>query len=130
MSDFDSPNDAPTLHHPDAEAGDAWIEEALRALPRDAVADAGFTAAVMARLPAPRSAATAAPAWRLPVVALIWIAAALAAAVVLPETLQYALHSAASALAHVRVTPTLVGAVVGALAAGAWASAWFAVREE
>jgi hypothetical protein len=64
-------------------AGD-WLEEVLRADGREQrsayVADDGFTAAVLAGLPEPARL----PAWRRPVVALLWLCAGAAAALAVP----------------------------------------------
>ena len=56
-----------------AQSDDGWLEQALKADAQGAayVADDGFTASVMARLPQPATL----PAWRRPVVALLWLIA-------------------------------------------------------
>jgi hypothetical protein len=76
---------------------DGWLEQALRA---DAqahaaayVADDGFTAKVMGRLPAP----AVLPAWRRPVVLLLWLVAGGAAVALLPD-LFYAIFGGLVAL--------------------------------
>ena len=67
----------------DLNSSDDWLEQALRA---DAVehsaylADDGFTARVLKHLPPP----AALPAWRRPVVALLWLVLAAAVAAALP----------------------------------------------
>ncbi len=67
-----------------ADADDGWLEQALEADAREHAAayvtDDGFTAKVMARLPAPATL----PAWRRPVLALLWLIAGSAVAVALP----------------------------------------------
>ncbi len=64
--------------------GDDWIEQALADAGREHraeyIADDGFTASVISRLPA----AFALPAWRRPVVALLWIFGGLAVMMSLP----------------------------------------------
>src|SRR3977135_3427938 len=69
---------------PEIDAGDDWLDDLLRdagRIPRDDyIADDGFTRSVMAKLP---EAATL-PAWRRPVVALLWVLSVGAAMVALP----------------------------------------------
>ena len=66
-----------------AQSGDGWLEQALKADAQGAayVADDGFTASVMARLP---RAATL-PAWRRPVLVLLWLIAAAAVVALVPD---------------------------------------------
>ncbi len=66
-----------------AQSDDGWLEQALKADAQGAayVADDGFTAGVMARLPQPATL----PAWRRPVVALLWLIAGGAVVALLPD---------------------------------------------
>lgn len=101
-----------------AETDDGWLEQALKA---DAqahaaayVADDGFTAKVLSRLPAP----AVLPAWRRPVVTLLWLIAGGAVVALLPD-LFYALFGGLVALlvgqpmltwSHLAVALMLLGA--------------------
>src|SRR5271166_6288534 len=75
-----------------ADSDDLWLEQALNADARAHaaayVADDGFTAKLMARLPTP----AALPAWRRPVIALLWLVAGGALVALLPD-LFYSLFS-------------------------------------
>jgi hypothetical protein len=80
-----------------ADTDDGWLEQGLKA---DAqahaaayIADDGFTAKVLARLPAP----AVLPAWRRPIVALLWLIAGGAVVALLPD-LFYALFGGLVAL--------------------------------
>jgi hypothetical protein len=114
-----------------ADTDDGWLEQALKA---DAqahaaayVADDGFTAKVMARLPAP----VVLPAWRRPVVALLWLVAGGAVVALLPD-LFYALFGSLVALlvgqpmltwSHLAVALMLLGAAT-------WSTLVYAMRAE
>jgi hypothetical protein len=110
---------------------DGWLEQALRADAQshaDAyVADEGFTAKVLAQLPRP----AALPAWRRPVVALLWLIAGGAVVVLLPD-LFYALFSGLVALlvgqpmltwSHLAVALMLLGGAT-------WSALVYAMRTE
>ncbi len=66
-----------------APSDDGWLEQALKADAQGAayVADDGFTASVMARLPRPATL----PAWRRPVLAVLWLIAGGAVLALLPD---------------------------------------------
>src|SRR5262245_21113020 len=70
---------------PIAAAEDDWLEAALRADGQahraDYVDDSGFTASVMAALPAP----VAAPSWRKPALTVLWAVLGLGIALALPS---------------------------------------------
>jgi hypothetical protein len=114
-----------------ADTDDGWLEQALKA---DAqahaaayVADDGFTAKVLSRLPA----AAVLPAWRRPVVALLWLIAGGAVVALLPD-LFYALFGGLVALlvgqpmltwSHLAVALMLLGAAT-------WSTLVYAMRAE
>ena len=79
MSDRTPPSNAPA---------DGWLDAALptdgREHRADYVADDGFTAQVMAKLPDPAPAAL--PAWRKRAVAALWTAAGIGAVAAFPGT--------------------------------------------
>src|SRR5258706_205281 len=88
--------------------------------------DDGFTANVLGRLPQ----VVALPAWRRPVVALLWLIAGCAVAVALPGLFYDVFHSLiatvfgqALTLSRITVALTLLGALT-------WSTIVYAVREE
>jgi hypothetical protein len=109
-------------------ASDAWLEQLLADDGRDHragyLADDGFTARVAAALPAP----PAVPAWRKPVVALLWAVAAVAVALALPEALADAASAIVRLLGHQRISLANVALGLAVLGAASWASAVYALR--
>ena len=111
-------------------AADDWLERLLAEDGRDHradyLADDGFTARVAAALPAPATL----PAWRKPVLALLWTLAALGVALALPEMF------ADLASAIIRVLgrqPISLAGVAGGLAVlgmASWAGAVYALRRD
>ncbi len=110
------------------QATDAWLEQLLADDGRDHragyLADDGFTARVAAALPAP----LAVPAWRKPVVALLWAVAAVAVALALPEALADAASAIVRLLGHQRISLANVALGLAVLGAASWASAVYALR--
>jgi hypothetical protein len=108
---------------------DDWLDRALRAdgARADAyVADDGFTARVLAGLPQH----AALPAWRRPIVVLLWLVAAAAAVVALPDLFYEVFRSlVATAVAQPLTLPRIALALT-VLGAMAWSTIVFAVREE
>ncbi len=110
---------------------DGWLEQALRADAQSHaaayVADEGFTAKVMAQLPQP----AALPAWRRPVVALLWVIAGGAVVALLPD-LFYALFSGLVALLVGQPMLTLTHLAVALILFGAatWSTLVYAMRSE
>ncbi|HTP46535.1 MAG TPA: hypothetical protein VMQ50_06415 [Casimicrobiaceae bacterium] len=80
-------------------ASDDWLEQALRADAREHLSvylpDDGFTARVVSRLPQP-----ALPAWRRPVLALLWVVAGIAIAAALPTWFDEVFGSVAALVLH------------------------------
>lgn len=114
----DDPNAPPAT-------ADAWLEDLLAvdaATQRDAyIDDAGFTARVVEALPA----AAALPAWRKPVVAALWAAAAMALVLAMPSLFADVLREAHRLLSAQPFSLTGVGIVLAALVALTWgAAAW------
>jgi len=111
------------------DAGD-WLEQALLAEGLEHRAqnlpDDGFTARVMLALP---RAATL-PAWRKPVVALLWIMAALAAAVAIPGAFEDVFRGAVAMFVGHRVSLADVAGVLVVLGAATWGTLVYAMRAE
>ena len=105
-----------------------WLDAALRAHRPPSLADDGFAARVMAALPPPLAAA--APAWRQPVVVLLWVLSAIGIALSLPDAALDLVRETYRVFTAVPVSvPQLAFAVV-ALAAVTWSAAAYALRRE
>jgi hypothetical protein len=110
---------------------DDWLERTLRADAREQragyVADDGFTARVMATLPAPVAPV---PGWRRPAVIAIWAVAAAGMAVALPGVAIDVGREAFRLLATQPVSLANFGVVLAALGAGTWAAAAWTLRAD
>ena len=110
---------------------DDWLEQALRAHGDahrgDYIADAGFSARVMAALPAPVEAV---PRWRRPAVVAIWAAAVAGASVALPDVALSVGREAFRLLAAQPVSLPQIGAALAALGIATWAAAGWALRSD
>ncbi|MEP6942414.1 MAG: hypothetical protein ABI981_05735 [Betaproteobacteria bacterium] len=110
--------------------GADWLEQALRAegIEHRAqhVPDDGFTARVMLALP---RAATL-PAWRKPVLALLWTVAAIAAAVAIPGAFEDVFRGAVAMFVGHRVAVADVAGVLVVLGAATWGALVYAMRTE
>ena len=119
-----------TMQTNELDTGGDWLEEALRADAREQrsayVTDGAFTAAVMARLPEPARL----PAWRRPVVALLWLCAAAAAAVAVPGLFDDAFRSTVGMLVGHRMGVADVVAFFVVLSAATWGMLLYAARVE
>jgi hypothetical protein len=108
---------------------DDWMERTLRAQARaradDYLADDGFTARVMADLPASATL----PAWRQRAVAAIWTVAAAGIAFAFPETFLDVAREAYR-LAVQPVSLPQIGVGVLALAGAMWAGAAMLLKED
>ena len=112
-----------------SDTGDDWLDAALR---RDGLAhradyldDDGFTARVMAKLPPPATL----PAWRRPVLVLLWVAAGIGVAAALPGTATDVMREIVRVFVHpVSTTQILAGVVM--LGAATWAAAAFALKHD
>jgi len=111
-------------------AGDDWLERALAADAAEHapayVADDGFTARVLTRLPQ----VAALPAWRRPVVALLWLAVAVAGVAALPVWFDSAFRGAAALLVGHRFALTDIALLLTVLCAGTWSALVYAARAE
>jgi hypothetical protein len=107
---------------------DAWLDQALRADAHEAaayIADDGFTARVMAALPA----AVRIPAWRKPAVALLWGAGIVGGALALPEAFADLAHEAFRLASHPYSLPQ-AAAAVALLGAAMWSAAAWTLRRD
>ena len=113
-----------------ANADDDWLDAALHAEAREHraayVDDAGFTARVMAALPAP----AALPAWRRPALTALWAAAGLGIALALPGTVVDVAHDVLRLIVGQRVSLAGIAAGVVALGVATWAAAAVALRDD
>ena len=113
-----------------ANADDDWLDGALRAEGREHRAgyldDAGFTARVMAALPAP----AALPAWRRPAQTALWAAAGLGLALALPGTVLDVVHDVLRLIVGQRVTLGGIAAGLAALGVATWVAAAVALRDD
>ena len=107
--------------------GDDWLDRALRA---DAVAhrseyvpDDGFTARVLAKLPA----APSLPAWRKPAVVALWALAGAGTALALPDLYANVLREGLRLAAQPFLLPQLAAAGV-LLGAASWTGIIWALR--
>jgi len=111
-------------------ADDDWLDTTLRAEGREHRAeyleDGGFTAQVMAALPAP----LALPAWRRPVLTLLWALTGLGIALALPGAVIDVAYDVMRVVLGQSVSLTGIGAAVLALGVAAWAGAAVALRDD
>ena len=110
-----------------ADGDDGWLERALKSDAQASayIADDGFSAAVMARLPTP----AALPAWRRPVVALLWLVAAGALAALLPD-LFYTVFGELVTLFVQPLTWSHIGVMLLLMGATTWSTLVYAMRAE
>jgi len=111
-------------------SGDDWLEQALRADAREHgssyLEDDGFTARVLEQLPRP----AALPAWRRPVVALLWLIAAVGAAAALPGLFYDVFRSLVAAVVAQPLTLPRIAVMLAMLGAVAWSTIVYAMRED
>jgi hypothetical protein len=115
---------------PEIDAGDDWLDDMLRDAGRehraDYVADDGFTQRVMAQLPEPATL----PAWRRPIVALLWVLAAGAVMFSLPELFEQLFRGAVAVLAGHRLGLADVSMALALFAGATWTTLIYAARSE
>jgi hypothetical protein len=108
-----------------------WIERVLRDDANEHAGtyldDEGFTARVMATLPAPMASA---PRWRKPAVMAMWAAAAAGAAIALPEIAVDVGREAFRLLAAQPVSLPQIGAALALLGLASWSAAAYALRSD
>jgi len=114
-----------------SDAGDDWLDTLLRTDARehraDYLDDDGFTARVMAALPAPPAAL---PAWRKPALAALWAAAGIGIAFALPATATDVAHEILRAIFAQRVSAAGLGVAFVALVASTWTAAALVLRRD
>ena len=111
-----------------------WLDAALRAEGAahraEYLDDAGFTARVMAALPAP----VALPAWRRPALTLLWALLGLGIALALPgvvvDVVRDVLRDVMRVVLGQGVSIAGIGAAVVAMAIVTWATAAFVLRDD
>ena len=114
-------------NHADA---DDWLERALKADAREHaaayVSDDGFTAKVMSRLPAPATL----PAWRRPILALLWLVVGGAVAMALPELFYDVFRNLVAMVIGQPLTLSRIAVVIILLGATTWSTVVYAMRAE
>ena len=112
------------------DAGDDWLDDLLRADGREHraayVDDDGFTARLMAALPAPATL----PAWRKPALTALWAGAGIGIALALPWTVVDVAHELLRVILSQPVSFTGIAAVVAVLGAATWTAAAVALRDD
>ena len=115
---------------PSSTADDDWLDTVLRADGREHRAayldDGGFTARVMAALPAP----VALPAWRKPVQVVLWAIAGIGIAAALPGVVTDVAREVLRVFLGQPVSFTGIATGVVVLGAATWAAAALALRED
>lgn len=105
-----------------------WLDTALEDVAREHrvayLADAGFTARVLGRLPA----APTLPAWRRPVIVLLWLLAGAAAIVSLPGAFDDAFRGTVALLLGHRLGLVDFALLLVLCGAAAWTSLVYAAR--
>jgi ferric-dicitrate binding protein FerR (iron transport regulator) len=111
-------------------AGDDWLDQVLRADAAEHagayLADEGFTARVLERLPRPATL----PAWRRPVVALLWAIVGIAVVVALPIWFEDVFRGAAALFFGHRFTLSDLVGMLALFGAATWSALFFAARAE
>ena len=115
---------------PPTDAADDWLDAALRGEGREHrseyLADDGFTALVMAKLPPPATAVL--PAWRKRAVAALWTMAGIGAVAAFPGTYADVVREVFRVVAgHPVSLAQIVGGVV-VLGAASWSAMVWALR--
>ena len=107
-----------------------WLEQALRAEGRDHraayIADDGFTAAVIGRLPRP----VIVPAWRRAAVAVLWLVAAVAAILIVPGVFDQAFRGAVAIFVGHRMGFADIAGLLMLVAAMTWGIVVYAMRTD
>jgi hypothetical protein len=123
-----SMNDRTT--HVDADDESDWLEHALRAHGLEHrgiyVGDDGFTGRVVAALPRP----LALPAWRKPVLALLWVCAGIAAALAIPGLFDDVFRGAVTMFVGHRVGIADIAGALLLMGCGTWAALLYAARAD
>ena len=108
---------------------DDWLDGVLAADAAEHraeyVADDGFTARVMATLPAP---VRAMPAWRKPVLVVLWTVAALVLAIAMPGAVLEVARGAYRLLATQPISLSGIAGAAAAMIGLTWAAAAYTLR--
>jgi hypothetical protein len=119
-----------TMQSKNTDTESDWLELALRA---DGVEhrstyvdDGGFAARVMSKLPQPVTL----PAWRRPVIALLWLAAGIAAVLAVPGLFDDVFRGAAGILLGHRIGVADIAALLVLPGAALWGMLVYAARVE
>ena len=119
-------NPSPSAHI-STERGD-WLDALLvqDALESPYIDDAGFTTTLMQRLPTP----AALPAWRKPIVMLLWLVAGVLVAAMLPQAIQDLAREAVRYVAAKPVSLSALATLLVALGVATGAATAFALRRD
>ena len=108
-----------------------WLDDVLRADAAEHsaayIADDGFTARILERLPLP---AATLPAWRRPIVALLWAVVGIAVLMALPIWFDDAFRGAAALVFGHRFTLSDLAIVAVGLGAMTWSALFVAARAD
>jgi len=111
-------------------AEDDWLDAALRiegiAHRADYLDDGGFTARIMSALPAP----VALPAWRRPVLLVLWALAGLGMAFALPGVVLDVVYDVMRLVVGHSISLSGMGTALVAIAVVTWAAAAFVLRDD
>jgi hypothetical protein len=112
------------------DAGNDWLEDMLRDAGRehraDYIADDGFTQGVMTQLPEPATM----PAWRRPLVVLLWVLAGGAVMFSLPGLFEQLFRGAVAVLAGHRLGLPDVAVALVLFGGAAWSTLVYAMRAD
>jgi hypothetical protein len=115
---------------PEIDAGDDWLDDMLRDAGRehrdDYLADEGFAQRVMVRLP---EAATL-PAWRRPVVGMLWVLAVGAVMFSLPGVFEELFRGAVAVFTGHRLGLPDIAAALVLFGGLAWSTLVYAMRSD
>ena len=115
---------------PEIEPADDWLDNVLRdagRIHRDQyIADDGFSRSVMAKLPE----ATALPAWRRPVIALLWVLAVGAVMMALPGVFEDLFRGAMAVFTGHRLGLPDIAAALVLFGGIAWSTLFYAMRSD
>ena len=109
--------------------GDDWLDDVLRAEAHDSahyIGDDGFTAKVMAALPA----AHWTPAWRKPLIVAAWALVAVAALVAVPGAAEHLLRGIAALIFGQRLSVPDIAAAIVVLVIATWSGIVYAARTD
>jgi len=110
--------------------GGDWLESILRAEGRSHrsayIDDDGFSAGVIGRLPQP----VALPTWRQAAVVLMWLGAAVAAAMLVPDVFDHTFRTAVALFVGHRLGFADIAGLLGLLAVMTWGSVVYAMRTD